>query len=118
MTDTGNGSPILATEASTFTRSDGTRLNIVVVETDSGVHGYLNSCPHLGPTLDLVPGRFTDISGAYLMCSTHGALFEPETGRCIAGPCIGRRLVTVSVAMENGRWVLLDDPDSLPLSAI
>lgn len=91
---------------------------LILVESASGLCAYLNSCPHLGTTLDTVPGRFTDHSGEWLMCSMHGALFNPETGRCISGPCRGRFLVAVEVAIEQGRWVLLDDPDALPLSAV
>ena len=61
-----------------------------------GAHGHSycweNSCPHTGAPLDWVPGRFLDPAGRYLQCATHGALFEPTTGLCIAGPCRGDRL--------------------------
>ena len=42
------------------------------------VHGYVNRCPHLGTELDWQPGEFFDFGGLYLVCSTHGAIFEPR----------------------------------------
>jgi len=41
------------------------------------------------PELDWQPGEFFDIAGVYLVCSTHGAIFEPNSGLCVAGPCRG-----------------------------
>ena len=32
-----------------------------------------------------------------LVCAAHGALYEPDTGRCVAGPCLGARLVGLRV---------------------
>lgn len=37
----------------------------------------------------LPEGRFFDDSGRWLLCATHGAAYEPGTGRCIEGPCRG-----------------------------
>jgi nitrite reductase/ring-hydroxylating ferredoxin subunit len=52
--------------------------------------GYLNRCAHTGLELDWVPGRFLDSERRWLICAAHGALYEPATGRCAAGPCEGR----------------------------
>jgi nitrite reductase/ring-hydroxylating ferredoxin subunit len=53
------------------------------------VHAYVNACAHLGIELDWEPGRIFDREGRWLMCAMHGALYEPETGACAAGPCNG-----------------------------
>ena len=50
------------------------------------VHAYLNRCSHVAMELDWQPDRFFDISGHYLVCASHGALFLPDTGACVGGP--------------------------------
>lgn len=56
------------------------------------VHAYLNRCTHVPMTMDFLPGQFFDSTGQWLICATHGALFEPETGQCRGGPCRGSLL--------------------------
>jgi len=61
------------------------------------VYGYLNRCAHVPIELDWNEGEFYDMSGIYLMCSTHGAIYEPKTGRCAGGPCKGGRLRPIAI---------------------
>ncbi|NJD36210.1 MAG: Rieske 2Fe-2S domain-containing protein [Betaproteobacteria bacterium] len=70
------------------------------------VHAYLNRCGHVPVELDWQQGEFFDSSGLYLICATHGALYAPESGRCLGGRCNGKGLVKVSVT-ENDGWVIL-----------
>ncbi len=42
-------------------------------------------------------GQFFETSGLYLMCATHGAIYEPDTGKCVGGPCRGGRLASDQV---------------------
>ncbi|KKN81840.1 hypothetical protein LCGC14_0315130 [marine sediment metagenome] len=53
---------------------------------------YENNCPHRGVPLEWVPDQFLDSSGRLIQCATHGALFLPESGECVAGPCVGQSL--------------------------
>lgn len=62
------------------------------------VYGYLNRCPHLGIELNWMPGRFMDSDNCFIQCSTHGALFLPDSGECIAGPCQGEALTPLEVS--------------------
>jgi nitrite reductase/ring-hydroxylating ferredoxin subunit len=71
------------------------------------VRAYLNRCPHLGTELDWQPGQFFEESGLYLICSTHGALFEPDDGSCIEGPCRGASLQALEIAERDGQVFLL-----------
>lgn len=73
------------------------------------VHGFVNRCPHVGTELDWEPAQFFDLSGLYLVCSTHGALFEPSSGLCVAGPCRGACLEPLAIREEGGE-VFLDEP--------
>lgn len=66
------------------------------------VHAYFNSCGHVRVELDWQPGRFFDDSGLYLICSTHGALYAPENGRCLGGPCKGKGLTPITIVERDG----------------
>lgn len=63
---------------------------------------FLNQCPHLGIELNWMPGRFMDADNLFIQCSTHGALFKPGTGECIAGPCQGDALSALDLRVEGG----------------
>ena len=65
------------------------------------VHAYLNRCAHVPVELDWQQGEFFDHSGLYLICATHGALYAPESGRCLGGRCNGKGLMVVSVGEED-----------------
>lgn len=80
----------------------GERLPAFVVRYAGCCHAYLNQCAHVPVELDFRPGEFFDDSGLYLICATHGALYAPDTGACLGGPCKGRGLVKLPVVEENG----------------
>lgn len=69
------------------------------------VHAYLNRCTHVAMEMDYQPNRFFDDSGAWLLCATHGAAYQPDTGACAGGPCRGG-LVKIPVSESAGmvRW--------------
>ncbi|MFI4941571.1 MAG: Rieske (2Fe-2S) protein [Burkholderiales bacterium] len=75
-----------------------------VVRYNGTVYGYLNRCAHVPVELDWNQGNFFDSSGLYLMCSTHGAIYAPESGRCMGGPCRGGRLRAIAV-LEQDRQI-------------
>ncbi len=72
------------------------------------LHAYVNRCAHVAIELDWNPGKFLDDSGEFLMCATHGALYAPDSGLCVAGPCVGKRLQPLKVFEEN-RQVFFED---------
>ena len=85
------------------------------VRHDDAVRAFINRCPHLGVELDWQPGEFFEETGLYLVCSTHGATFEPSTGLCVAGPCRGARLEAIAVEEYQGRILIHDDcPEPVP----
>lgn len=90
-------------------RRNGRDLPAFVIAYDGEVHAYVNVCPHRGTSLDWLPGEVFDESGLYLICATHGALFEPHSGLCIAGPCQGAGLQKISVKIEVDHVVLEHD---------
>ncbi len=77
---------------------------------DGGVRAWVNSCPHAGHPLDLLPHRFLNAEGTLIQCASHGALFAPDTGVCVAGPCPGRRLRTLEIMLQGDDIVLAPRP--------
>lgn len=65
------------------------------------VYAYLNRCSHVAMEMDWMPNRFFDLSGQFLVCGAHGALFDPSTGRCVAGPGRGP-LIAIRVCERDG----------------
>lgn len=70
---------------------------------------FVNRCAHMTLELDIVPGRFFDRDKRFLMCATHGALYDPESGECRGGPCYGNGLEPVRVQEKNGMVLLADE---------
>jgi nitrite reductase/ring-hydroxylating ferredoxin subunit len=63
---------------------------------------YLNRCAHVPAELDWQPGQFMDADRAFILCSIHGASYEPLTGRCAGGPCGRGRLTAITLTERNG----------------
>lgn len=66
------------------------------------VVGYVDDCPHAGWLLSAVSDRFLTRDGRHIICSGHGALFQPLDGLCVAGPCTGLRLEPWPVEVREG----------------
>lgn len=74
------------------------------------VHAYINACAHQDSELDWVPGAFFTEDRRYVICALHGALYNPDSGCCVAGPCAGARLVKLAVRERNEDGaIVLDD---------
>ena len=65
------------------------------------VHAYLNRCTHVAMELDWQPDRFFDETGHWLVCSSHGAIYRPDTGACSGGPCRGP-LISIALTERDG----------------
>lgn len=65
------------------------------------VHAYLNRCAHVPMEMDYQSNRFFDSTGHWLICATHGAMYQPQTGACRAGPCRGG-LIKIELSELDG----------------
>ncbi|MEO8299814.1 MAG: Rieske 2Fe-2S domain-containing protein [Burkholderiales bacterium] len=74
-----------------------------VVRFEGRAVGYLNRCAHVPAEMDWQPGKFFDETGRWLICSIHGAVYDPGQGQCVAGPCVHKRLRSIDVAEREGR---------------
>ena len=75
--------------------------SVFAVKKNGSFYVYLNSCPHIGTPLNLIPNKFLNHNDNHIICSTHGALFEIETGFCISGPCINKNLAQIPSTIKN-----------------
>ena len=87
---------------------DDTAAPAFAVRHQGRVHAYLNRCGHMPVELDWQHGEFFDGAGLYLICATHGALYDPATGRCVGGRCNGRGLTPLAVTEREGTVFLLE----------
>jgi nitrite reductase/ring-hydroxylating ferredoxin subunit len=81
------------------------RFHGFVVRRGEGVFGYVDRCPHAGLPLAQTLDDYLTPDGALIACSWHGALFRPEDGVCVGGPCVGQSLTTWPVAVRDGQIV-------------
>jgi nitrite reductase/ring-hydroxylating ferredoxin subunit len=67
-------------------------------------HAYVNQCRHIPMAMDWVDNQFFAERGRYLMCQTHNAYYEPDSGECVAGPrgACGKFLYRVPLTVERG----------------
>lgn len=84
-----------------------------IVRRGAEVFAYVNRCPHAGHPLNWQPDRFLSLDRTLIQCNSHGAIFQIDTGVCVAGPCAGDALSALAVRIENGMVVLNADPQEL-----
>ena len=72
-----------------------------VVRFNGRAHAYINKCAHVPIELDWKQGEFFTPAKDYIICATHGAHYEPDTGHCIMGPCKGKSLQVIPVTEQN-----------------
>jgi nitrite reductase/ring-hydroxylating ferredoxin subunit len=83
------------------------RFHGFVVRRGDAVYGYVDRCPHAGLPLAQTLDQYLAADGALIQCSWHGALFEPDSGRCVAGPCVRQQLSPWPVGVVDGEILTL-----------
>lgn len=81
---------------------DGARRDILLLKHQGVLRAFANECPHQQTPLETFPGEFFDAAGELLVCSTHGARFQPASGLCVSGPCEGKSLKPVTLIERDG----------------
>lgn len=77
-----------------------------LVRHQGGYYAWKNECAHIALPLDFGDNDFFTIDSRYLICKTHAAMYEPATGECVAGPCLGRPLIPVEVEVCGSDVIL------------
>ncbi|MGH1542591.1 MAG: Rieske (2Fe-2S) protein [Arenicella sp.] len=92
---------------------NGQSIPAFAIRFDGVIRAYKNRCGHIAVNLDMKPGRFFTEEGDFLVCSTHGALYEPGSGACTGGPCFGIGLEALAVTELDGSLYLDDNTVAL-----
>jgi nitrite reductase/ring-hydroxylating ferredoxin subunit len=82
-----------------------------VIRHDGELRAYENKCRHWPIPLDYGDGDFYFASVDRIVCKTHGAMYDPATGECDAGPCAGLSLTSFPITLE-GEDALVEVPES------
>lgn len=83
-----------------------------VVRKGDDVYAYQNVCAHVGHPLNWTPDSFLTRDKDAIICASHGAMYEIESGKCVAGPCTGRSLRQVSLEIRDG-VIYVTGPNSM-----
>ena len=86
-----------------------------VLRYDGALVAYLNRCLHVPTEMDWKPGEFLDLDRRWILCSIHGATYEPTTGRCFSGPCGRGALTALEVVEEDGQVYWYPSRDIRPV---
>jgi nitrite reductase/ring-hydroxylating ferredoxin subunit len=86
------------------------RFHGFIVRRGESACGYVDRCPHAGLPLAQQLDAYMAPSGALIACSWHGALFDPDSGLCVGGPCFGARLTPWPVEVRDGTVFTVRDP--------
>ncbi|MFO0750410.1 MAG: Rieske 2Fe-2S domain-containing protein [Myxococcota bacterium] len=90
-----------------FERDGEPLTGMVVADGQGGLAVYVNRCPHVPYSLDLGDGNVIDDDGRTIVCSNHGARFDPASGRCIWGPVLGRFLERLPFVREGATAIVV-----------
>lgn len=87
---------------SSTSTSDGP-VDLIVTRHQGLPRAWFNVCPHQGRSLNISPDRFLTDEHNQLVCCVHGAVFEPDQGRCVSGPCLNAHLKAVAITEMDGK---------------
>jgi len=93
-------------------RCAGREVEGLVINYDGHLCAYVNRCRHVALSLDWVENQFFTADGRFLLCANHGALYEPRSGVCIWGPCVGASLQRVELEVK-GKKVYAQCPEAV-----
>ncbi|MGE5235472.1 MAG: Rieske (2Fe-2S) protein [Acidobacteriota bacterium] len=82
----------------------------ILVRAAGVVRAWRNRCRHLSVRLDHgETGRVQAPDGWHLRCTEHGAMYRPDTGECVTGPCRGSHLRPLPIREQAGTVFLEAD---------
>lgn len=80
---------------------------VIVVRSAGYFNGWLDACPHYasGTPMAWRSDAYLNGDGTHIACHAHGALFDIASGRCVAGPCLGKSLTPVPLAVTDEGFI-------------
>ena len=88
----------------------GLKAKVILVRREGRIHAWRDLCPHYAGGTPMAWKRDAYLNGdrTYLACHAHGAWFDIETGTCVQGPCLGKRLTRVPLGLDEDGGIHLD----------
>ena len=94
------------------------RDTVIALIWQSEIRVFRNNCPHYDVPMQYRKDRFMSGDRKHIICFAHGALFLPENGKCVLGPCLGRSLDRCSVKTDElGNVWIQDTISSDPITS-
>ena len=86
---------------------DGQKLAGFVARFRGQCVAYQNLCRHIAISIDYDDNAFFNSERTHFVCQTHGAVYDPLTGKCVRGPCPGEFLFPVLIeVLEGSIWLV------------
>jgi nitrite reductase/ring-hydroxylating ferredoxin subunit len=83
---------------------------LFVVRRAGALYAYWDACPHYGDTpMAWRAGEYLNAARDRIVCASHGAEFEIETGRCTRGAALGQCLRRAPVQTNIHGELMLND---------
>lgn len=94
-----------------FLPAPGAPHRVIVLRRGGALLAFADSCPHYsgGTPMAWRTDAYLSADGQHLECYAHGALFDIETGNCVSGPCLGRRLTRIPLHVEEDGTILVPE---------
>ena len=73
---------------------------------NANYYAYINKCQHLDVELDWDNNEFLEEEEKYIVCATHGAIYEPSSGKCLMGPCAGKNLEILNLKILEDKLIV------------
>jgi len=85
-------------EARVFGPFDGARVKAFAVRRDGCLYAWWDACPHYGGTpMAWKTNAYLNAARDRIVCASHGAEFDIETGACVQGAALGQRLTPAPI---------------------
>ena len=74
---------------------------LILLRHQGHLHAWANVCPHQGVPMAWRRHAHLNASGTHVQCHAHGALFDPASGLCVQGPCLGQHLRRREIVVDE-----------------
>lgn len=81
--------------------------HIIALKLHQQCHFYENLCPHQNKRLANESMHCFDETFSLIECQFHSAQFNPTSGECVSGPCLGLSLKQYQLTEQNGEYYLV-----------
>jgi len=96
-------------EARGFGPFDESRTKVVVVRRGETVRAYWDACPHYGGTpMAWKTNAYLNAARDRIVCASHGAEFDIDTGHCTLGAALGLSLPPAPVTVDKAGQIVFE----------